>query len=229
MFCSWSPAKLKFCSHPFPSTALTNGNLVPQDRLFATLDVTVHSMVLPSSLRTLFVDTVGFISDIPTSLIASFASTLEDVALADVIIHVRDISHPNTVAQKAKVITTLRQLNVRPRLLETMISVGNKIDMLDESEWTQLQDADYIPISATEGFGLDLVVRRVERTIMEETGRKKMVFRCKTGSEEYNWLVQNVTISSSEADDKDMNYSLLSTVVLPYDLERFKKAMRIKR
>ncbi len=78
--------------------ALTGSDaLRPRNQLFATLDVTVHEGVLPATgLKALFVDTVGFISDIPTELVASFSATLEDAALADLIIHVRDASHPET-------------------------------------------------------------------------------------------------------------------------------------
>ena len=68
--------------------------LEPKDEIFATLDVTSHPTVLPSQLESVMLDTVGFISDIPTSLIGSFNATLEDAALADLLIHVRDVSNP---------------------------------------------------------------------------------------------------------------------------------------
>merc|ERR1712168_282219 len=73
--------------------------LRPLNKLFATLDVTAHGLALPSNIDALLVDTVGFISDIPTSLIASFNSTLEDALGADVLIHVRDVSNPDHFAQ----------------------------------------------------------------------------------------------------------------------------------
>ena len=68
--------------------------LEPKDELFATLDVSAHNTALPSQMSSYFIDTVGFISDIPTNLIASFNATLEDVTFADLLIHVRDVSHP---------------------------------------------------------------------------------------------------------------------------------------
>ena len=89
--------------------ALTGSDkLKPRDRLFATLDVTVHETRLPIGIKILLIDTVGFISDIPTELIASFSATLEDAALADVLVHVRDVSHPDTRDQSQNVLQTLR-------------------------------------------------------------------------------------------------------------------------
>ena len=75
--------------------ALTGDLLEPRNALFTTLDVTVHAGLLPNSLPILFLDTVGFISDIPTSLIASFSATLEDAVNADLLIHIKDASHPD--------------------------------------------------------------------------------------------------------------------------------------
>ena len=84
---------------------------MPLDKLFATLDVTAHGLALPSRVDALLVDTVGFISDIPTSLIASFNSTLEDALGADVLVHVRDMSNPDHFAQNQNVMETLHRIN----------------------------------------------------------------------------------------------------------------------
>jgi len=86
--------------------------LEPKDELFATLDVTSHPTVLPSQLESVMLDTVGFISDIPTSLIASFNATLEDAALADLLIHVRDVSNPDHLSQNKHVLQTLHDLEI---------------------------------------------------------------------------------------------------------------------
>ena len=92
--------------------ALTKSDrLQPEDKLFATLDVTVHSLSLPSGVPSLLVDTVGFISDIPTSLIASFNATLEDAIGADLLIHVRDVSNQDHFAQAQNVMETLVRIN----------------------------------------------------------------------------------------------------------------------
>ena len=131
-------------------------SMSPRDQLFATLDVTVHEAVMPSNLRTLFVDTVGFISDIPTNLIASFSATLEDAADADVLIHVRDVSNPDHEKQSANVLQTLRRLRVPKEKLDSMITLGNKIDLVDPAEWKGLKEREnLVPVSATEGDGDD--------------------------------------------------------------------------
>jgi GTP-binding protein HflX len=126
--------------------------LTPRNQLFATLDVTVHEGRLPSNMKTLFIDTVGFISDIPTNLIASFSATLEDAAQADLLIHVRDVSNPNHPEQNENVIRTLKSLGVSSELMDNMITLGNKIDLVDPSQWKRFKNEEgLIPISATEG------------------------------------------------------------------------------
>ena len=124
----------------------------PRDQLFATLDVTVHEASMPSNLRALLIDTVGFISDIPTNLIASFSATLEDAAIADVLVHVRDISNPEHDQQSESVLQALGRLGVPKEKLEGMITLGNKIDLVAPTEWKVLRDRkNLIPVSATEG------------------------------------------------------------------------------
>jgi len=99
--------------------------LKPKDKLFATLDVTVHETKMPESgLKTLLVDTVGFISDIPTALVASFSATLEDALSAHVVVHVRDVAHPDTDDQERNVIATLRSLGMPEAKLDAMVTVG---------------------------------------------------------------------------------------------------------
>ena len=158
--------------------AYAGGDLRPKDRLFATLDVTVHEGRMPNQLKTLFVDTVGFISDIPTALIASFGATLEDAALADVLLHVRDVSHPDSEAQAANVVDTLRALGVPEALIANMITVGNKIDKVEPALWKEtFSSSGYLPVSATEGFGLEALRRRLEDEVMRQTGRTTVKIR----------------------------------------------------
>ena len=127
-------------------------SMSPRNQLFATLDVTVHEAVMPSNLSALFVDTVGFISDIPTNLIASFSATLEDAATADVLVHVRDISNPDHEKQSKNVLETLRRLGVPEEKIDSMITLGNKIDLVDPAQWKGLKEREnLVPVSATEG------------------------------------------------------------------------------
>ena len=201
-------------------------SLAPRNQLFATLDVTVHECRLPSNLKSLFVDTVGFISDIPTSLIASFSATLEDAALADLLIHVRDVSNPDHEAQSQQVLRTLKSLKIPENLIDNMITLGNKIDLVPPSEWKAFNNAEYTPISVVEGFGLDYVVQKVEKSLFEATGRKRAKVRVKTSSDEFRWLHDNVTVSEVVPDEADPNYSLVSVVMSEAEVGRLKKMVQ---
>ena len=86
--------------------------------------MTVHSATLPSQMTSYFIDTVGFISDIPIELIASFNATLEDATFSDLLIHVRDISHPDHFAQNAHVQKTLQNLQISPKLRKSILTIG---------------------------------------------------------------------------------------------------------
>ena len=214
--------------------------LRPRDQLFATLDVTVHACKLPSKLNILLIDTVGFISDIPTDLIACFNATLEDAALADVLIHVRDVSNPDNSSQDAEVKRTLRQLNLPSRLLPSespvhsntgkvdgsdVITVANKIDLIDSKYWTQIKAEGMIPVSCHKGYGLDYLLCQIENAIFAATGRRKMTFKVSnvTGIEEYNWLRSNTSVYNVVTDPENEDYWLINTIVKQYDVDRFEK------
>ena len=221
-------------------------NLSPRNQLFATLDVTVHACRLPSTLDALLVDTVGFISDIPTDLIASFNATLEDAALADVLVHVRDVANPDNVSQNEEVRRTLRQLDLPDRLIPhdgdisysgssevgaDVITVGNKIDLLEPNCWSKIKDDGMIPVSCAKGYGLDFLLHRIEGAIMKSTGRKKVIFRVPvaSGTEEYAWLQKNTHICEATVDPENENYWLVQSIVRNFDVERFEKQFVGKR
>ena len=118
---------------------LTGADVMAKNMLFATLDPTMRGMKLPSGKEAILSDTVGFISDLPTHLIEAFRATLEEVQLADVILHVRDAAHPETRVQRDAVLDVLNDLGVMPddpRLIEVL----NKIDLLPDDERKNLQD-----------------------------------------------------------------------------------------
>lgn len=189
--------------------------LEPKDCLFATLDVTVHGGLLPSNLKVLYIDTIGFISDIPTRLIEPFVATLEDAMFADVIVHVRDMSHPNVQVQKQHVETTLKNLNVNKDLLDCVINVGNKIDRLENVK----EDDDSVLISCTTGMGLNELKMRIEKQIIKVTNRRIIKIRVRTGQDEYEWLRKHTSIVSIETDG---DYSLVEVIVTESDLDVFK-------
>lgn len=189
--------------------------LQPKDCLFATLDVTVHGGTLLSNLKVLYIDTIGFISDIPTRLIEPFVATLEDAMFADVIVHVRDMSHPSVQVQKQHVETTLKNLNVNKDLLDCVINVGNKIDRLENVQ----HDDDSVLISCKTGVGLNELRSRIEKQILKVTNRRIMKIRVRTGQEEYEWLRMHTPIVSIETDG---DYSVVEVIVTKSDLEVFK-------
>ena len=113
---------------------LTRSDVVARDQLFATLDPTMRAVDLPSGQRIILSDTVGFISDLPTELVAAFRATLEEVNEADLILHVRDAAHEDSDAQREDVIAVLRQLGVDEGDERPVIEVMNKIDLLDADD-----------------------------------------------------------------------------------------------
>jgi GTP-binding protein HflX len=116
--------------------ALTGAGVYAQDQLFATLDPTMRGIRLPSGRRAILSDTVGFISDLPTQLVEAFRATLEEVAAADIILHVRDVAHPDTAAQRADVLGVLREMATGPNASldegweGRVVEVLNKADLL---------------------------------------------------------------------------------------------------
>ena len=116
---------------------LTGAEVVAKDMLFATLDPTMRGIKLPGGHEVVFSDTVGFIADLPTHLVEAFRATLEEVQLADVILHVRDIAHPNARAQRNAVMDILADLGIGEND-ERLIEVQNKIDMLSPEERARL-------------------------------------------------------------------------------------------
>ncbi len=119
---------------------LTQAKVFAEDLLFATLDPTMRSIQLPSGRDVIMSDTVGFISQLPHELVAAFHATLEEVHEADVILHIRDASHPDTEAQKADVLDVLKTLGVEEKLEDSLIEVYNKADLLDGETLQILQN-----------------------------------------------------------------------------------------
>lgn len=149
---------------------LTGAEVMAKDQLFATLDPTMRQMVLPGGRRVILSDTVGFISDLPHELVAAFRATLEEVLAADLILHVRDISHPETEEQAGDVGEILESLGVEDDV--ALIEVWNKIDALSAETRAALRrtDArreDVQAVSALSGEGLEDLLRNVEALLTE--------------------------------------------------------------
>ena len=154
---------------------LTRASVLAEDMLFATLDPTLRNLQLPHGAKVILSDTVGFISDLPTMLVSAFRATLEEVLEADVILHVRDISHEDTDAQSADVETILTELGVDPNDHRRLLEVWNKLDLLDEdraiavtnSARRRASDARPIVVSALTGQGEDDLVAEIEDRLAE--------------------------------------------------------------
>jgi GTPase len=148
---------------------LTESDVFAEDMLFATLDPTMRRLTLPSGREIILSDTVGFISDLPTHLVAAFRATLEEVLEADIIVHVRDINHLETEHQKRDVESVLDDLGVLERMRSgKSLEVLNKIDLMDsESRDVLARHADQhqIAISAITGEGAQAFVEQIEEML----------------------------------------------------------------
>ena len=149
---------------------LTGAHVAAEDKLFATLDPTLRAVRLPSGRRVILSDTVGFISELPTSLVAAFRATLEEVCAADVIVHVRDASHPDNVAQRDDVHAVLRELGLGEAVDEGLIEAASKIDLLVAAERERLdnlgrRDPNLVSVSGITGEGCEAFLEMLDRRL----------------------------------------------------------------
>lgn len=157
---------------------LTHAEVVAEDKLFATLDPTMRLIDLPSNRKIILSDTVGFISDLPTQLVAAFRATLEEVIEADLIIHVRDISSEMTEAENEDVREVLRDLGLKPKMVSSFIEVYNKIDKLGKDAAENLilnsEHKDYVAISALKGTGCEYLIKVIDKKLASDKPRKSI-------------------------------------------------------
>ncbi|MEM9332291.1 MAG: GTPase HflX [Pseudomonadota bacterium] len=150
---------------------LTGAEVMAKDLLFATLDPTLRQLNLPNGTKVILSDTVGFVSNLPTHLVAAFRATLEEVVEADLILHVRDISHEDSDAQCADVYDILAQLGIEQEGHGRTVEVWNKTDLLNKEELDALQKRvannpeDQLLISAVTGEGVDALLSLIEEVI----------------------------------------------------------------
>ncbi len=149
---------------------LTDSTVLAEDKLFATLDPTTRRIALPNNREALLTDTVGFIHQLPTQLVAAFRATLEEISEADVLIHVVDLTHPNAEEQATTVRKVLADLGVAEK--PTIVAL-NKIDALGGEIPDDLREAleipeEYVPVSAETGQGLDELLTRVDALLTRQ-------------------------------------------------------------
>lgn len=152
---------------------MTAGGVLAKDMLFATLDPTMRALDLPGGRKVILSDTVGFVSDLPHELVAAFRATLEEVQGADLLVHVRDISRPDTEAQKRDVESVLRGMEDGEALLDRgLMEALNKSDLLDGETFDRVAGEtadmpDVILVSAQSGQGIDQLLHRIEARLAE--------------------------------------------------------------
>jgi GTPase len=149
---------------------LAGSDVFAEDMLFATLDPTMRRVDMPSGRTIILSDTVGFISDLPTELIAAFRATLEEVLEADLIVHVRDVSHPDTDAQRDDVLKVLTDLGLDETLRQSGLEVANKIDCLDGEalafwEARAARNDGLLAISAQRGDGIESLLDAIDAAL----------------------------------------------------------------
>lgn len=178
---------------------VTGADVMAEDLLFATLDPTMRAIRLDGVEKAILSDTVGFISDLPTQLVAAFRATLEEVTAADVIIHVRDMANPAALSQKTQVLNVLAELGI----VEgdggasniPIIEAWNKWDAIDEEQRQELSalangDADIVPMSAITGWGVEALFARVGEILT--TGSKTHTIELSgTDGRRMAWLHQH--------------------------------------
>jgi GTP-binding protein HflX len=186
---------------------LTAANVLAENMLFATLDPTSRAIKLPHGETVILSDTVGFISDLPTMLVAAFRATLEDVIEADVLLHVRDISHGETEAEAGDVQRVLRDLGINPDDRRRIIEVWNKADLLPDTERDRLEASiARIPaterpalVSATTGAGLEELLKGIERRISEGRSTFQVILDPADG-QGLNWLYEEAEVLDRRTD-----------------------------
>ena len=187
---------------------LTAAEVFAENLLFATLDPTSRAVRLPHGETAILSDTVGFISDLPTMLVAAFRATLEDVVEADVLLHVRDISHGETEAEASDVGTVLRQLGIDPNDGTRLIEVWNKADLLGDDERSRLAglaersaaEASRVLVSAATGDGMEALLAAIEGRIARDRPTFRVTVEPSDGAG-LHWLYEEAEVLNREAGE----------------------------
>jgi GTP-binding protein HflX len=202
---------------------LTRSEVMAKDLLFATLDPTMRRVKLPSGRQAILSDTVGFISDLPTHLVAAFRATLEEVTEADLILHVRDASHPDTEAQKSDVEGVLTDLGLADEVEGGLVEVLNKIDLLDPEARAVVRNQasrnrDVVPISAVTGEGCEDLVAVIDRRVDGDRQHVHLRVALEDGAA-LAWLYRHGEVLERRDDDTTAHLSVRLSAA---DLGRFR-------
>ena len=173
---------------------LTNADVMAENLLFATLDPTMREISVPGFDKAILSDTVGFISELPTQLVAAFLATVEEVISADLIIHVRHISHSDSDAQRDDVEQVLKEIGAAGETAP-MIEAWNKVDLLGPDEAASIQaeaerKLEVVPISALSGEGVDHLIQAAAERLREGSKLRRFTLPAQAG-EAIAWLYAN--------------------------------------
>ena len=199
---------------------LTGADVMAENLLFATLDPTLRQISLPGIDKAILSDTVGFVSELPTQLVAAFKATLEEVVSADLLIHVRDIAHPDSEAQRDDVESVLKDIGVAPET--PRFEAWNKLDLLDaERRDDVLAEAakrdDVLAVSALSGEGVDTLIDRVAARLTLGHRRYRVTLPAADGAGAA-WLHQHGEVVEHWVEGETAIYEVR---MAPKDHERF--------
>jgi GTPase len=201
---------------------LTAADVMAEDLLFATLDPTMRHIALPGIDKAILSDTVGFVSELPTQLIAAFRATLEEVISADLILHVRDISHSDTDAQAADVHHVLRDIGAEREGGAPILEIWNKADLLDDEtrlrrEGEAARDGNVILISALTGEGRAVLNARISGVFTELHRTREIVLHAQDGAQ-IAWLHTHGVVLQDHMDGEKI---VLHVRLSDIDFDRF--------
>jgi GTP-binding protein HflX len=191
---------------------VTNADVMAENLLFATLDPTMREIELPGFEKAILSDTVGFISELPTQLVAAFRATLEEVISADLIIHVRDISHPDSDAQRMDVEQVLTEIGAVGEGAASLVEAWNKIDALPEEQAESVQveavrREDVVVISALNGEGVEKLFNCAAEHLRKGARVRKVTLPAGAG-EAIAWLHANGEVIDQRPDDLVTEYEV---------------------
>lgn len=212
---------------------LTNAGVLAKSMLFATLDPTMRQIKLPSGRTAILSDTVGFISNLPTQLVAAFRATLEEVCAADIILHIRDSAHPDSEKQAWEVENVLKELGLEDKIYNgSVINVYNKIDLLSDVDKQALVTSTSrsvdslntkvppsVPLSAITGEGIDQLFKLIDIQLNRHNRTIDLDLPT-THGEALAWLYRQGVIEKRIDKDDIIHLTLKIT---SFDYERFKK------
>lgn len=210
---------------------ITEASVVAEDQLFATLDPTMRSLPLPSGRNAIISDTVGFVSNLPHELVNAFHATLEEVLEADIVVHVRDVAHPDSEAQKRDVLSVLGELKVLGKSSDDdetekpMIEALNKIDLLTDEDRTyvknraEIGNQPAIAISAVSGDGCDDLLNAIDNILTEGYLSAEIALNYEDGAA-LAWLHERAEVIDRKDDEKGMT---LSVRISPESAARFEQ------